>query len=395
MKKLLLAFLFIVLFSSITLADAPFHIGVMTMTVSQAEDELRGAERLIKEYGNVSEGGMISHLTLPDNFMTEMETTISQIAGWADDPLMKAIVVSTAVPGTVEGFRRVRELRPDILLFTGWPQEDPVMIAEVADLSVYMDNLSCGYLLPLAAKKIGADTFVLVTFPRHMSYELLSRMRYIMKVACKDLGLKFIQRSAPDPTSDVGVAGAQQYTLEKVPAWIEEYGKNAAFHTTNDALEEPLIRRVAELGGIYMGIAGPLMGFPGALGVKFEESDKGDWSKIRKRVESAVIEAGGAGRMATCAYSYVYTFPAGLGEHAKRVIEGKSELLDKSAIMDAFSKYSPGAEWNSSYYIDADGVARKNYLLVYQDTYVFGKGYLKLTSEIVPEKYYDKNIGKK
>jgi len=34
-------------------------------------------------------------------------------------------------------------------------------------------------------------------------------------------------------------------------------------------------------------------------------------------------------------------------------------------------------------------------MLLYQDTYVFGKGYLDLTSEIVPEKYYDKNIGKK
>ena len=31
MKKLLLAFLFIVLFCSIALADAPFHIGIMTV----------------------------------------------------------------------------------------------------------------------------------------------------------------------------------------------------------------------------------------------------------------------------------------------------------------------------------------------------------------------------
>ena len=92
MKKLLLAFLFIVLFSSITLADALFHIGTMTGTVSQSEDELRGAERLIKEYGQVSDGGMISHLTWPDSFMTEMETTTSQIAGWVDDPLVNAML---------------------------------------------------------------------------------------------------------------------------------------------------------------------------------------------------------------------------------------------------------------------------------------------------------------
>jgi hypothetical protein len=70
-------------------ADAPFHIGVVTGTVSQWEDPLRGAEEAIKLYGDVSDGGMIRHLTYPDNFMSEMETTIAQIAGLADDPLLE------------------------------------------------------------------------------------------------------------------------------------------------------------------------------------------------------------------------------------------------------------------------------------------------------------------
>jgi len=397
MKKLLLALMFVTLFCSIALAAAPFHIGIMTGTVSQGEDELRAAEQLIKEYGDVSDGGYISHLTYPDNFMTEMETTISQIVSYADDPLMKAIVMDQAIPGTVEGFRRVRELRPDILLFAGSPQEDPVMISDVADLSVIGDALSMGYLRVLEAKKMGADTFVLVTFPRHMSIELLSRMRDIMEVACKDLGLKFVSVGAPDPTSDVGVAGAQQFILEKVPAWLETYGKNTAFTATNISHQEPLIKRIAELGGIYLECfqSSPIMGYPGALGVKFVEEDKGNWPNIVKKVEEKVIEAGGAGRMATWVCSFQYTCVVALGEHAKRVIEGKSELLNRDDIMDAFKKYSSGAGWNNTYYVDANGVERKNFMLVYQDSYVFGKGYLDLTSEVIPEKYYDKNIGKK
>jgi len=378
-------------------ADAPFHIGVMTGTVSQAEDELRGAELLMKEYGKVSEGGMISHLTWPDNFMTEMETTISQIAGWADDPLMKAIVVVQAIPGTVEGFRKVRELRPDILLFAGSPQEDPKMVCDVADLSVDGDSLTMGYLRVVEAKKLGAETMVLVTFPRHLSIELLSRMAGIMKVACEDLGLDFVIVGAPDPTSDVGVAGAQQFILEKYPAWLAEYGEKTAFMSTNISHQEPLIKRVAELGGIFLEPhqASPIMGYPGALGIKFEESDSGNWPNILKKVEDAVVAKGAAGRMGTWAASYQFTCVAALGEHAKRVIEGTSEVLNKEDIMDAFKKYSYGAEWNSTYYVDADDIERDNYMLIYQDTYVLGKGFLNLTSEEVPEKYYDKNIGKK
>ena len=397
MKKLLITFLFVVLLSSIALADAPFHIGVMTGTVSQSEDPLRGAERLVEKFGAVADGGMVNHLTYPDNFMQEMETTISLIVSLASDPKMKAIIVSDAIPGTVEGFRRVRELRPDILLFAGGPQEDPKMISEVADVSLIVDTLSRGYLSAIEAKKLGADTFVHITFPRHMSFALLSRMRDITKAACEEIGLKFVSVGAPDPTSDVGVAGAQQFILEKVPAWIEQYGKNSAFFATNDALQEPLVRRVAELGAIYIepAYASPTLGYPGALGIKFAKEDKGDWPKILKKVEDAVVEAGAAGRMATWAYSYPYSCVVGLGEHAKRVIEGKSKLLDKNDLMEALNESTPGAEWNSSYYVDADDIKLKNFFLIYQDSYILGEGHLNMTSEIIPEKYYDKDIGKK
>jgi ABC-type sugar transport system substrate-binding protein len=208
-------------------AAAKFHIGLVTGTVSQGEDVLRGAEKLLQMYGDAARGGMVKHITYPDNFMAEMETTISQIVGLADDPKMRVVVVCEAVPGTAEAFRRIKEKRPDILCFAGEPQEDPNVIAGAADLSINSDTLSMGYIMVAAAKRMGADTYVHISFPRHMSYELLSRRRQIMEAACRDLGLRFVFETAPDPTSDVGVAGAQQYVLEKVPAWLQKYGKRA------------------------------------------------------------------------------------------------------------------------------------------------------------------------
>jgi hypothetical protein len=35
------------------------------------------------------------------------------------------------------------------------------------------------------------------------------------------------------------------------------------------------------------------------------------------------------------------------------------------------------------------GVKKKNHVLVYQDTYVFGTGYLGMADLEVPEKYFD------
>ena len=387
---LLVALMLLGLMAGTALAAAPFHIGVVTGTVSQSEDDLRGAEALIKAYGDVAKGGMIKHITYPDNFMSEMETTISQIVGLADDPQMKVIVVNQAIPGTTEAFRRVKEKRPDILLMAGEPHEDPNVIGSVAHIAVNADNVARGYLIIAAAKKMGANTFVHISFPRHMSYELLSRRRAIMEAACKDLGLKFAFETAPDPTSDVGVAGAQQFILEKVPAWLNKYGKKTAFFCTNDAHTEPLLKQIAKLGGYFVeaDLPSPLMGYPGALGIDLS-NEQGNWPAILKRVEQAVVKAGGKARMGTWAYSYGYTTTAGLGEYGKRIVEKKAKLGDMKALMASYAKYTPGAAWNGSNYTDVGtGVKKKNYFLVYQDTYVFGKGYLGMTKVTVPAKYF-------
>jgi len=378
-----------ILLISPAIADAPYHIGICTETVSQAEDDLRGAEQAVKEYGDVAQGGMIQHLTYPDNFMQEMETVISQIAGLADDPLMKAIVVNNAIPGTTEAFRRVKEKRPDILCIAGEAHEDPGVIGSVADMITNVDDISRGYLIPVAAKKMGANNFVHISFPRHMSYELLSRRRNIMEAACNDIGLKFHSETAPDPLSDVGVAGAQQFILEKVPAWLEKYGKDTAFFCTNDAHTEPLIRQIVAHGGYFVeaDLPSPLMGYPGALGIDLS-AEKGDFQAIVKKIEEVVKENGASGRLGTWAFSYGYTNSIGLVELARRVIDGEAQL-DLKSLVAAFEKYTPGAKWNGSYYVDINtGIENKRHVLLYQDTYVFGKGYLGLTSLQVPEKYF-------
>ena len=370
-------------------AAAPFHIGVATLTVSQAEDTYRGAERLIKEYGDAASGGMIRHVTMPDNFMSEMETTISQIVGLSDDPKVKVIVVDDAIPGTTEAFRRVKEKRPDVLCFAGEPQEDPAVITSTADFAIGVDNIMRGYLIINTAKKMGAKTFVHISFPRHMSYELLSRRRAIMEQACKDLGLKFAFESAPDPTSDVGVAGAQQFILEKTPAWVKKYGKDTAFFCTNDAQTEPLLKQVAKYRAIFVepDLPSPLMGYPGAFGIDLSK-EAGNWPAIVKKVEAAVIKAGGKARMGTWAYSYGWSTTCALAEYGKRIVEGKAKLYNLKDLWKCYDKFTPGAAWNGAQYFDvAKGVKNKKLTLVYQDTYVFGKGYMKATDVAVPEKY--------
>jgi len=374
-------------------AEAKFHIGVCTETVSQAEDDLRGAEQLIKEYGAVADGGMIQHITFPDDFMSQQETLISNLVALADDPKMKAIVTCNTLPGCAEAFKRIRAKRPDILLLAALPHEDPLVIEPVADVAVDLDFIARGYTIVWGAKQLGAKTFVHISFPRHMSYETLGRRRAIMEAVCNDLGIKFAFETAPDPTSDVGVTGAQQFIFEKVPQWLQKYGPNGervAFFCTNDAHTEPLLRQlVASKNGIFVepDTASPLMGFPGALGLDLSK-ESGNFPAIVDKIEASIAAKGASGRLGTWAYSAGYSLVAGLGEHAKRVIEGKAKITAVKDIYDAIGKYTPGGKWSGSLYQDiSTGVRAKNHLLVYMDTYVFGKGFLPSTKQKIPEKY--------
>ena len=132
----------------------------------------------------------------------------------------------------------------------------------------------------------------------------------------------------------------------------------------------------------------PIMGYPGAFGIDLSK-EKGNWPAILKKVEQAVIKAGGKGRMGTWAYSYGWSTVCALTEYGKRITEKQAKLGNLKDLWACYAKYTPGAQWNGQYYTDSNtGVKMKNFVLVYQDTYIFGKGYMKATDVKVPEKFF-------
>ncbi len=368
--------------------DDDFRIGIVTGSFSQSEDDRRGAEAFQKKYG----ADKVTLAIYPDNFTDEFETTVGVITGLADDPKMKAIIVNQAVEGTDEAFRRIKEKRPDILCIAGETFDVFEEMGKVADLVVNNDFVSRGYLIIRTAHELGCDTFVHISFPRHLSYETYARRVNIMKAACDEFGMKFAMEEAPDPTTEVGVPGAQEFITQHVPEWVKKYGRQSAYFCTNDAHTEPLIKGIIENGGYFIeaDLPSPLMGYPGALDLDLTGSG-GDFAKITSEVEKAVVAAGGAGRFGTWTSSYGYANSAGLAEHARNVIMGKSLLTDLSAIREAYKLYTPETEWNGAKYTNAEtGEAFDNIFLVYQDTYIFGDPgrYMNVTKVKVPEEYF-------
>ncbi|MCP5463621.1 MAG: DUF3798 domain-containing protein [Deltaproteobacteria bacterium] len=271
-------------------------IGVMTGTVSQGEDEYRAAQAILAKYP-----GQVLHMTYPDNFMQEQETTISNIVSMASDPEVKAIIVGQAVPGSIAAVKKVRRTRPDILFFFWEAHEDPDQVSEVADILFSNDNINRGRTLVELAKKMGAKRIIHYSFPRHMSYKMLADRRDQMREWSQKLGLEFIFVTAPDPLGEGGIPAAQQFILEDTPRQIEKHGKDTAFFSTNDAMTEPLIRQVAKNGAIFLepDMPSPTMGFPGALGIEIPQDKAGDFDFINKEIAKKVAELGDSGRLAS------------------------------------------------------------------------------------------------
>ena len=311
-----------------------YKIGIMTGTVSQGEEEFRAAQNMQAKYGS----DMILHVTYPDKFAQETETTISQVASLASDPDVKAIVITQAVTGTAAAIDRVRETRDDIVFILGSPHEDPATIAARGDILLDVDQIARGESIIQLAADMGADTFVHYSFPRHMQMELLATRRDGFKATAEKLGMNFVEVDAPDPTGDAGVPGAQQFILEDVPRQVENYGPNTAFFSTNCGMQEPLIKQSLETGAIYpeQCCPSPYHAYPGALGIAIPEDKAGDIAYMSAQIESKVAEKGGSGRFATWMLpANPTTIEAGVA-YGIEYAEGNVEKNDYDAMMDIF-----------------------------------------------------------
>jgi hypothetical protein len=68
-------------------SGAQYHIGIVTGTVSQSEDDLRGAEELIKRYGAVAQGGIYSMLPTRITLWIKWKLPSLRLPLWLPIPL--------------------------------------------------------------------------------------------------------------------------------------------------------------------------------------------------------------------------------------------------------------------------------------------------------------------
>ena len=351
-----------------TEAAEDFKIGIITGTASQGDEEITQANKMKEKYGD-----MIVTSTYPDNFTTETETLISNAVAMASDPAVKAIIWCQAVPGTAAAIDKVRETRPDMIFIAGTPGEDPGVINPKADIVLQVDEPGCGTVIPPQAAKMGAKTLIHYSFPRHMSYALIVARHENMKTYCAENGIELVDVTAPDPTGDSGVTGAQQFILEDVPRQIEKYGKDTCFFTTNCGMQEPLIRSVFEQGGIYalQCCPSPFHAFPAALNIDMS-GHEADVDYMLEQLQAKVDEYGMNGRVSTWGVPCNMLFIEAGVEYAKKVLEGQTNgVLDDAVLRETIQECAGDVQMTINNYTDETGAVKDNHYLVMADFVTF------------------------
>lgn len=346
--------------------SADFKIGIITGTVSQGEEEYQAAQKMKEKYGD-----MIVTATYPDNFSTETEQTIATVTNMAADPDVKAIVFVQAVPGATAAINKVKETRDDVLFITGVCAEDPAVIAAAADICMLVDEIAMGTTVVDQAAAMGAKTFVHISFERHLGYATISARQAGFKARCAELGIEYVEATAPDPTGDAGVTGAQAWVTENIKVYVDEYGKDTAFFCTNCSMQTPLIQQVAELGAIFpqQCCPSPYHAYPSAFNIS-TEGHEGDVPYMLEQIKAKVAEYGNTGRMSTWEVPInMMMIEAGV-EYAIKWCKGEiTDRCDEEALLAEMKKIS-GEETKISHYSDANGEL-DNFFMILCPFYTF------------------------
>ena len=348
-------------------------IAIVTNTLSQNEEEYRSAELMVNRYGE----DKIMHVLWPDNFMTEQEQMISTIAKIGSNPDVKGLIINQAVPGTNAAVDKLLETRDDIFISYCTPQENPPDVAERANLILNPDELKMGDAIPVQAQKLGAKTLVHYSFPRHMSIVMLAARRQLMIDKCKEIGLEFYDAQAPDPTSDVGVPGAQQFILEDVPKLVKRFGKDTAFFSTNCAMQTPLIKATVDEGAIYPQpcCPSPYHGYPSALGIESTGYTVDAMANVISETAKALKEKGVLGRFSTWPVPVAMMNTVASTEYIIEWINGNvGDELDVDVLEDKMSEYAELTVTSSPY--TEEGLEIPHFRLIIMDFLTYGEEHI-------------------
>lgn len=348
---------------------ADYKIGVVTPTLSTSEDEFRAADMMAKKYP-----GIVKHITLPENFSTEIETGLSQITSLADDPKMKAIIVISGQAGLLPALQKVEETRPDIITMTAPIWDDPVLMSKYVDVNLDTDWVKRGEAIARKANEMGAKTIIHYSFPTHLAKEVISQRKDMMKKTSEELGMKWVEVVTPDPQTGNGTGPMLQFLREDIPRQITKYGTETNIFGTNCPMYDVVIDEALKKKFMVAEqcCPTPMQAYPTVMSLEISDQDAWNFEKVNQMIREKAAAAGMTGRLGGWPMPATVFMPQYAVELAKKMIEDPSFDYKNTKNLDKFAKDTTGYEVSfSRFKAKADGEELDNYYVMIMDSILY------------------------
>ena len=340
-----------------------YHVALVTPTLSTSEDEFRAGEEMASKFPDI-----VTHLTLPENFETEIETCISTIVSAADDPLMKAVVVISGQSGLIPAFQQIKEKNPDIITISAPIYDEPDMMSQYIDLNIDTNWIKRGETIPTKASDMGAKTFVHYSFPTHLSKPLVSARKEMMEKTSKELGMEWVEVITPDPQTGDSVEAMQQFLREDIPRQIEKYGPDTNIFGSNCPMYDVILDEALKLKFTVAEqcCPTPTQAFPTVLGLEIGEEEATDFDKINGMITEKVDAAGMKGRISGWPIPVTIYMPEFGVYVAMEMIENDFDPLNIDNLTKLTEeKFGIGVEFEK---LDDNGTTYDNYFVLIMES---------------------------
>ena len=373
MKKTLCIFLTAILFlclCSCTNEDvrntnrSKYKIAVFTADFSENKESFEKSRDIKQAYEDTL---IVS--AYPHNHEEEPVQIVSIVSELAANPAVKVIIFADAVDGIAAAIEKVRETRSDILIITDILSEQATELAPLSDVCFVTNPTSSPSAIINQSRTMGAKNFVFLTCADDLENSDINAHQELLKEFCSENDIGFIQAIAPNPTAIGGAATAQAWVNENLPRFVEQYGVNTAFYTTNCSLLTPLIRQVAELHAIFPQQChpSPYHGYPQAFDLDILEYET-DTPHILNEIKSAINSSGNHERMACWSCSPDMTVLEAAVQYSIRWCDGNiTDRCDRSALNAEIKKFA-GNDVQISGYTD-EKIGWIGHSFVIQDQY--------------------------
>lgn len=346
-----------------------YKIGIVTPTLSTSEDEFRAAAKMAEKYPDI-----VKHITLPENFDTEIETGLSQITSLADDPEMKAIIVVSGQAGLLPALQKIEETRPEIITMTAPIWDDPALMSQYVDVNLDTDWVRRGKTIATKAHEQGAKTIIHYSFPTHLAKEVISQRKDAMQKTAEELGMQWVEVVTPDPQTGNGTGPMLQFLREDIPRQIAKYGPDTNIFGTNCPMYDVIIDEAFKEKFMVMEqcCPTPLQAYPTVLGLEISEEDAWDFDKVNGMISEKAAAAGMSGRLGGWPMPATVFMPQYAVELAKKMIEDPSFDYKNVDNLNQFAKDTFGTDVSfTKFKAKADGPEFDNYFVMIMDTILY------------------------